>query len=166
LKTWNALYVNSRAEKKIMHALQEKNIEAYVPIRKTLKQWSDRKKWVEEPLIRGYVFVNIEVTDREKVFSVSGIVNFLRFNGKDAIIREKEIEALKRLIELGYSIEAEAIEKNYKPGDVVYINDGPLKGLEGVISKTEFNTKVEVIMSSIGQVIKVQVPAEILLVKK
>ena len=166
MKTWNALYVNARAEKKIMHALQEKNIEAYVPIRKTLKQWSDRKKWVEEPLIRGYVFVNIDKTDREKVFTVSGIVNFLRFNGKDAIIQEKEIEALKRLIELGYSIEAETLQINYKPGDIVLISDGPLKGLEGIINKTEMNTKIEVIMSSIGQVIKVILPAEILVIKK
>ena len=56
-KNWHAIYVASRQEKKVLEALLNKKIEAYLPLIKTLRQWSDRKKLVEFPLMPGYVFV-------------------------------------------------------------------------------------------------------------
>ena len=95
-KKWHALYVASRQEKNAMRLLNEKNIEAYTPVVKTMKQWSDRKKMVELPLLNGYLFVKIAVTESDKVRQTKGVVNFVRSEGKVAIVRDVEIDIERR----------------------------------------------------------------------
>ncbi|MBL7932043.1 MAG: UpxY family transcription antiterminator [Bacteroidia bacterium] len=162
-KVWKAIYVNSRAEKKISEVLQEKHIEAYVPLVKTMRQWSDRKKMVELPLMNGYVFVRIAANEQDKVMQTKGVVNFVRSEGKIAIVRDLEIERLKQLVELGYQLDAEAINRTYKEGDKVKITSGALKGIEGYVVETKENRQIEVLLESIGQCIRVKLPKEILL---
>lgn len=162
-KVWHAIYVSSRAEKKITETLQSKNIEAYVPIIKTMKQWSDRKKMVELPLMNGYVFVKINPSENDKVMQTKGVVNFVRSEGKIAVIRDLEINRLKQLVELGYQLEAEAIHKTYKEGDKIKITSGALKGIEGYIVESKENRQIEVLLESIGQCIRVRLPKELLL---
>jgi len=160
--TWNALYVNSRTEKKVVELLLSKNIEAYVPLVKTLRQWSDRKKMVEFPLLNGYVFVKITPIQQEKVLQTKGVVNFVRSEGKIAIIRDIEIERLKQLVTLGYQLEVSHIKQNYKEGDKVKIISGPLKEVEGYVSVNKDGRFIEVLLESIGQSLKVKLPEEIL----
>jgi transcription antitermination factor NusG len=162
-KNWRALYVNSRAEKKIGENLIAKNIEAYVPVVKTMRQWSDRKKLVELPLMNGYVFVNIEPKDQDKVLQTKGVVSFVKSEGKIAVVREDEIARLKQLVELGYQLEAGGINKTYKEGDKIKITSGALKGIEGYVLESKENRQIEVLLESIGQCIKVKLPKEILL---
>ncbi|MCX8081221.1 MAG: UpxY family transcription antiterminator [Bacteroidia bacterium] len=160
-REWKALYVASRHEKKVHAGILKKGLESYIPLKKTLKQWSDRKKWVEEPLIKGYVFVHVNSKERDMVFGVQGIVNYLRYQGKDAIVRDEEIEALKRLVALGYTIEAEPLNEVRK-GMTVKIMDGPLKGVTATVTKESRNAKVEVELTSLKKLIRVIVPLEIL----
>jgi transcription antitermination factor NusG len=162
-KHWCALYVNSRAEKKIGESLLIKNIEAYVPLIKTMRQWSDRKKMVELPLMNGYVFVKIAPTENDKVMQVRGVVNFVRSEGKIAVIRDFEIDRLKQLVDLGYHLEVEAIHKIYKEGDKVKISSGALKGIEGYVVESKGNRQIEVLLESIGQCIRVKLPKEVLI---
>ena len=121
-KNWHALYVSSRQEKKVFEKLQKKNIESYLPIVKTMKQWSDRKKMVELPLLNGYVFVKIDSTQNDKTLQTPGVVNFVRAEGKIAKVRELEINRLKQLIELGYQLEVNGIKRNFKEGDNINIS--------------------------------------------
>ena len=137
-KKWHAVYVSSRTEKKITDLLNNKGIEAYVPIIKTMRQWSDRKKMVELPLLNGYVFVKINSAENEKVMQTRGVVNFVRSEGKIAVIRDVEIERLKQLVELGYHLEATSINKKYNEGDKIKISSGVLKGIEGFVVKKKF----------------------------
>ena len=162
-KYWHAIYVSSRTEKKISENLQSKLIEAYVPIVKTMRQWSDRKKMVELPLMNGYVFVNITEKEKEAVAQTRGVVNFVRSEGKVAVIREFEINRLKQLVELGYQLEAESISKTYKEGDKVKISSGALKGIEGYVVEGKDSRSIEVLLESIGQCIRVKLPMELLL---
>jgi transcription antitermination factor NusG len=162
LKNWNALYVASRQEKVIFEKLQKKNIIAYLPIIKTMKQWSDRKKIVELPLFNGYVFVYIDSTENEKVLQTKGVVNFVRSEGKIAIVREEEIARLKQLIELGYHLEANSVKRNYKEGDKIRITSGPLKNIEGFVLENKEGRFIELLLESIGQSIRVKLPQEIL----
>lgn len=162
-KHWHAIYVSSRAEKKISETLQSKNIEAYVPIIKTMRQWSDRKKMVELPLMNGYVFVKIVPLENDKVMQTKGVVNFVRSEGKIAVIREVEIDRLKQLVELGYQIEAGAINRTYKEGDKVKISSGALQGIEGYVVESKEDRQIEVLLESIGQCIRVRLPKELLL---
>lgn len=162
VKQWKALYVNSRAEKKVMEMLLAKNIEAYVPIIKTMRQWSDRKKMVEIPLFNGYVFVYIDNNQLDKVLQTRGIVSFVRNGGKIAVVRNEEIERLKQIVMLGYDLEISTISKNYEHGDKIKIKSGPLKNIEGFVLERSEGKLIEIALVSIGQSVKVKLPKEIL----
>ena len=163
IKNWHAVYVSSRTEKKITELLNSKGIEAYVPIVKTMRQWSDRKKMVEMPLLNGYVFVYINSTEKDKVLQTRGVVNYVRSEGKIALIREVEIDRLKQLVQLGYHMEVTGINKKYKEGDKVKISSGVLKGIEGYVVDANENKQIEVLLESIGQCIRVRLPNELLI---
>ncbi len=163
IKNWHALYVSSRAEKKVMETLLAKGIEAYVPLIKTMKQWSDRKKMVEFPLINGYVFANISSKENELVLQTRGVVNFVRIEKKIAVVRTIEIERLKQLVDLGYHMEVNTMKRKYAEGDKVKIHSGALKDLEGFIVKNEHGRFIDIILESIGQSIKVKLPEELLI---
>jgi transcriptional antiterminator RfaH len=158
---WKALYVNSRSEKKVVERLTELGIEAYVPLKKEKKQWSDRKKTVISPLINGYVFVHVNEQQREQVFKAVGVIQYVRFNGSDAIIRAKEIEVLKSVEEKGYYTEAAPLE-NFIIGDRTAIRHGQFKGLIGIVDKSAGREIYTIWLESIGYSLKVNLPAEVL----
>lgn len=158
---WKVIYVSSRAEKKVAERLLSKGIEAYVPIKREMKQWSDRKKMVESPLINGYVFVKPEPLQRDAVLQVQGALQYVRYNGGDAIIRDIEIEALKSIETKGYYVEAQA-GTLFKAGDKAIIQAGPFKGLQGRVTQTLGRTLYTLVISGIDYSLSVQVPAEVL----
>lgn len=161
-RQWYALYVNSRAEKRVMESLIQKNIEAYVPFIKTMKQWSDRKKLIELPLFNGYVFVKTNGFENVKILQTKGVVNFVKHVGKIAEIREIEIKRLKQIVDLGYSIEAGVLSKKYNKGDKIKILSGPLKNIEGFVLNVNNEQFIEVILEKIGYCIKVKLPQGLL----
>lgn len=129
---WYPVYTNARAEKKVFDLLQKKGIECYLPLTRQLKQWSDRKKWVEEPLIKSYIFVRINLQlQQTDVLSTKGITRFLYFSGKVASMPDKQIELLKLM--LSNSEDIEVVEQYIEPGDRVLIKAGPLQGYTGEI---------------------------------
>src|SRR4051812_47027918 len=91
---WYPVYTNPRAEKKAYEALVNKGIEAYLPLQRTLKQWSDRKKWVEEPLIKSYLFVRIAEHAQAEVLMTKGIARFIYFSGRISPMPDRQIEEL------------------------------------------------------------------------
>ena len=105
LPVWKVVYVLPRSEKKVGRILEERGIENYVPIKREKRQWSDRMKWVELPLINGYVFVRPEALQRDEVLQVSGVLHYVRYNGADAVIRDIEMETLKSIASKGYFVE-------------------------------------------------------------
>ena len=158
---WKVVYVSSRAEKKVAERLLSKGIEAYVPIKREMKQWSDRKKMVESPLINGYVFIKPEPLQRDAVLQVQGALQYVRYNGGDAIIRDIEIEALKSIETKGYYVEAQTATL-FKAGDKAIIQAGPFKGLQGTITQSAGKTLYTLVISGIDYSLSVQVPAEVL----
>lgn len=162
-KKWYALYTASRQEKIAGRLLSEKGIECYLPLVKTMRQWSDRKKMVEFPLLNGYLFVRIHPSEKELVLQTRGIVRFVRCEGKDAVVRENEIEGLKQLVELGYHLEAQGIRRQYKEGEKVKITSGALKNIEGYVIENKGERFIDILLESIGQSIRVKLPQELLL---
>jgi transcriptional antiterminator RfaH len=131
-KNWYAVYTKSRAEKKLHAHLCDKSINSFLPLRKELKLWSDRKKWVEEPLLPSYLFVQITATDHFDVLNTPGAVRYISFGGKPAPIPEKQITDLRRLI----GASADSIEVEYahvKRGDHVEVTSGALRGIVGEV---------------------------------
>lgn len=157
---WYAIYVNVKHEKKVVQKLKEKNIEAYSPFIKKLQQWSDRKKWVEFPMLSGYVFVKIDITEKEKVIQCPGVFAFIKFNNVEAKIRDAEIEILKSIQTNGYDVTQ--VVEGLKLLDEVEITQGQLKGLRGTIVQIQNLNYVQIQLESIHQSIKVKLPQDIL----
>jgi transcription antitermination factor NusG len=155
--------VSSRAEKKVSETLLLKGIEVYIPLVKTMRQWSDRKKMVELPLLKGYVFVRITDSENDLVLQNRAVVGFVKSDGKIAAIRDEEIARLRQLVELGYQLEAFALGRELKAGEKVKIASGALRGIVGVIIEDKDQKQLLVLLESIGQCIRVRVPKDILL---
>lgn len=92
---WYVIYTKARFEKKVSEKLALSGVEVYCPLLKTKKKWSDRWKWVEEPLFRSYCFVRLEDSDRDKVLTTNGVVRYLYHCGKPAVVRNEELQLLK-----------------------------------------------------------------------
>jgi len=97
-KIWYAVYTKPRWEKKVAAMLLEKGIENYCPVNKVTRQWSDRKKVVMEPVFKGYVFVKLEDNKKWQVKDVNGILNFVYWLGKPAVIRDEEIDTIRKFL--------------------------------------------------------------------
>lgn len=129
---WFVLYTKPQQELKVLERLQKHNIEAYCPVREELKQWSDRKKIIVVPVIKSYVFVRIDFQNRFKVFDVPGVVRYLFWMGKPAVVYDREIVALKSSLSRPFS--AVSFE-NLTAGKRMTISEGPFKDNEGTIVK-------------------------------
>ena len=141
-KNWLAIYTNSRAEKKVEERLIKEGIEAYCPTYTTVKQWSDRKKKVILPLIPSYVFVKVDIKERQKVLMSQGVLNYVYWQGKPAIIRDKEISILQNQL-------TNRVIPEGKVGDFIQIKDGVFKGLEGTIKEIQ-TSKTIITLESLG----------------
>lgn len=131
VRKWYPVYTHPRAEKKAYQALIDKGIEAYLPLRRQLKQWSDRKKWVEEPFIKSYLFVHITEYEQTETLMTRGISRFIYFGGKVAAMPDRQVDDLRLL--MTSSLELEITEENLSPGEKIIIKAGPLKGMTGEI---------------------------------
>ena len=157
-KKWHVLYTKPRWEKKVNTGLQKKNIESWCPVQQVLKQWSDRKKLIEEPLFKSYVFVNIDDTELQKVLMTDGVLNFVHYLRKPAVISNKEINLIKKyLAETDSSISLSALE-GFKQNDKVVINHGVFMDNEGVVLKAG-RKKIYVELKTLGQLMIVEFPA-------
>jgi transcriptional antiterminator RfaH len=159
-KKWYPVYTQSRAEKKAYQALVAKDIEAYLPLQRKLKQWSDRKKWVEEPLITSYLFVRIEHHQRTEVLMVTGISRFIYFSGEIATMPDRQIEALKLLLASPY--ELEITEEKLLPGEKIEIKAGPLKGVRGEIIEYRSQKQLLIRLGDISHSVIVNVSASLI----
>jgi len=155
---WFALYTKSRAEKKVCEELRQKGIDVYLPVRKELRQWSDRKRWVEMPIINSYIFVRIQMDDYRKVFESKGIVRYVSHKGKAVAIPDHEIEAMKRTVasNLIFNVESSTIRK----GQTITIGSGPLKGITGEVTEVHGTKKFYMNISHIGYTLVVTLDGE------
>ena len=146
-KMWYAVYTKPRWEKKVASLLTRKNIENYCPLNKVQRQWSDRKKIVMEPLFQSYVFVNISHYDQTLVRETSGVLNFVYWLQKPAVIREEEIEVIKRFLNEYHHVQIEKSTVNLN--DKVRIIGGPLMMREGNVLEVK-NKTVKVLLPTMG----------------
>ena len=156
---WYAIRVKSRAEKKVYSDLIEQGIESFLPLQRKLRQWSDRKKWVEIPLISGYVFVFISRKEYEAVLKIYNVVCYVYFEGKAAVIRDQDIHLLKRM--LGQDdVELEITGEELKPGQMVEIIMGPLCGVVGELIDFKGKNKVALRIPPLGYTVLVEAPGK------
>ncbi|MBN2805193.1 MAG: UpxY family transcription antiterminator [Prolixibacteraceae bacterium] len=156
-KYWYAVYTKSRAEKKVQLELEFQGIEHYLPLQSKLRQWSDRKKWVEVPLIPGYIFVQIDRFDYDRVLRTANVVSYVRFEGKAAIIPNEQIDLIRRMLR-DSSLEIEVSMQNFSEGDVVEVMAGPLTGIQGKLVSFKGKKRVAIELEQLNLSLTVTLP--------
>lgn len=153
---WYVVYTQPRNEKKCAVYLTEQNIQFYLPLVKTIRQWSDRKKKVEIPLFPSYMFVFISQKEYYDVLNVPGISRYLFFEGKPATIRQKDIDKIKML--LGADIDIDVTTEKFSQGDEVEITYGPMRGIRGEMVSYKNERKVAIKIQQIDFSLLIHVP--------
>ncbi|MBK7442112.1 MAG: UpxY family transcription antiterminator [Bacteroidetes bacterium] len=156
LPQWHVAYVKSRSEKKVKERLDKMQLEAFLPLMKTVRQWSDRKKTVQAPLFNGYIFVFVTPENLTRVRMVEGVVNFIYQEKKIAVIPQKQIDDIRIFLETGLPVEAQ--QDTFSKGEQVVINFGPLKGCTGELIEIENEKHFIIRIEVINQVLKISVP--------
>ena len=146
---WFVIHTKPRFEKKVEERLLSFGIEAYCPIRKEIRLWSDRKKKVDIPVLPSMVLVRLEEKDVNDVFNINGVVRYMFWLGKRAIVRQQEVDVLKNYLKGNTIINQEIIKFN--PGD--RINIPGFNDEKGVVERISNNT-VWVFLENLGYKIK------------
>lgn len=157
-KHWHPLYTKPRQEFKAEQQIAAVGLEYYLPTVTRLKQWSDRKKKVTEPLFNGYIFVYGVEKDRLIALQQNAIVRSLTFNGKPAYVQDWEIENLKKMLAENREV---TIQNTLKAGTKVRVTEGPFKDVEGIVSYTPNNEReLAVVIDLLKRSVVVYLPPE------
>lgn len=150
---WYVVYTKPKWEKKVAEKLNQIGIECYCPLVTKIKQWSDRKKKVEVPLFNSYIFVQLPDTDRNSVFQVAGVIRYLFWLGKPAVVREEEIEIIKRnILDIDVS---DILVLPYKIGDRIKLETGMFNNQDAIVQEIS-NTHYILVLESLGCVLKMK----------
>jgi len=157
---WYAAYTKSRTEKKVLERLTEKGFEAYLPITRKRHQWSDRLKWVEEPLIKSYIFIRVNESEYYNAINIPGLVCYVTFEGKAAPIPDWQIDTLKMLLNEG--AEMEVSNERFASGQKIIVVSGTLVGMKGEMVEYRGKKKVLVRLGTTGTNILVTINLELI----
>ncbi len=153
---WYAIYTRPRAEKLVYQRLVEVNIESFLPLQKTIRTWSDRKKLIEKPLLSSYVFVKTNYKSFSLIYQTNGVVKFISFEGQPVSIPQKQIDNLKLII--NSDAEVEVTSEKFAPGDNVEVVNGSLIGLTGELVKIGSHNRVIVRIDRLDQNLILKIP--------
>ena len=145
-KKWFVVYTKPQQELKVAGQLSAMGITNYCPTVTLIKQYSDRKKKVTRPLLSSYVMVQLDYKERNKVFACNGIVRYLFFLGKPAVVPANQINLMQDYLNGVYN---DFKVTTLSVGDSHTITDGPFSGVTGKVVETN-NTKVKLELTSLG----------------
>ncbi len=148
-KKWLVLKTKANAEKKVAERLAMKGIEVYLPLYTTMKQWSDRKKKIQKPLISSTVFIRVEEKERELLWNVVGVSGMLYYLGKPSVVRDEEIVILQQMLQEGV-YESVELSPSLIEGQEVEITGGDFKGLRGIVLEEVNAQKVVIALQGLG----------------
>ncbi|MDV7140191.1 UpxY family transcription antiterminator [Maribacter sp. TH_r10] len=151
---WYVLYVKPKSEKKVAETLRTMGVEVYCPLVKEIRKWSDRKKTVESPLFKSYVFVRLKDRERQMVFGVHGVVRYLFWLGKPAIVKDEEIRAIEQWLN-DDAVENITLTKLI-PGDELYLKNGILKDHKAIIHEVG-KKRIRLIIPGLGMVLNAKI---------
>ncbi len=152
---WYAVYTRSRFEKKLYHDLQKAKIQAFLPMIKEKRKWSDRLKTILMPLLPSYVFVKMPQKNLQQIYYYPGVVRLVSFEGKPCEIREEEMRLLEKIVASG--IQVQSTTSSCVKGDAVRVMRGPLAGWEGRVDRLNGQSRVVFNFECLQQAISVEV---------
>ncbi|MFT3675237.1 MAG: UpxY family transcription antiterminator [Chitinophagaceae bacterium] len=156
-KQWYALYTRPKWEKRVTETLEKKKLEVYCPMNRVPRHWGERKKALMEPLFQSLIFVYASESDQERICETDGVINFIHWLNKPAIIRQEEIDTIRKFLnEYDFvSLEKAAVNLSEK----VRIINGPLMMWEGQIVQVRTNV-VKIMLPSLGYALVAEIREE------
>ena len=151
MESWHVIYTKPRAEKKVEERLNNFGIKAYCPVKQEIKQWSDRKKRILVPVLPSMVLVNIDEKERNKVFDIPGVVRYMFWLKKHAIVKDGEVASLKSLLSQNNIISQNT--ETLKVGENISVPG--FENLSAIIKKIS-NNQIWVVLKKLGYVIKLK----------
>ena len=146
ISRWYAAYTYPRHEKFVSKQLEDRGIESFLPVYRSVRRWKDRRKEIELVLFPSYVFVRIPLADRFRVLGLPGLVRLVSFNGQPASLPEREIEGLRNGLEGGLFAEPHPY---LQVGRRVRVSRGPMAGLEGVLIRKKDKFRIVILLEAI-----------------
>ena len=156
-KQWIVVRAKPRSEKVAYKELVSKNIEAYLPLLKERRKWSDRKKWVEFPLFSSYLFARIDIKDSIFVLQTQGVNTIIKFGEKIAVVQDDVIKAMRLAIEGGYQLEP---TEYFVEGNLVEVIAGPMKGVSGIVARLKGQSRLIIKIDAIQQALSIQIESK------
>ncbi len=150
---WYVVYTKPKWEKKVAEQLRDKGVECYCPLITQVRQWSDRKKKVEVPLFNSYVFVQLPDSERNAVFQSVGVVRYLFWLGKPAIVRDEEINIIKKWLDPSKGNDISVL--SFQIGDSIQLDSGPFSNQKAIVQEVT-NTHYVLVLESLGCVLKMK----------
>jgi transcription antitermination factor NusG len=144
---WYAVYTKPRWEKKVAESLTKRKFDTYCPLNTVVRQWSDRKKKISEPLFTSYVFVRAIENQHTELKQINGIINLVYWLNKPAVIKDREIEVMRDFLEEYKNVRLE--KTNVNVNDMVRVIRGPLMEYEGNVISIKSNS-VKIVLPSLG----------------
>ena len=148
---WYATHVYSRHEKQVVSQLQERNVDCFLPVYRSVRRWKDRRKELDLALFPGYVFVHMDLKDRLRVLQLPSVVRFVSFGGHPAPLPDSEIEALSNGLASGIRAEPHPY---LKVGQRVRVRSGPMVGAQGILVRRKDRFRlvlsIDLIMRSVA----------------
>lgn len=156
---WRVFYTKPRSEKKVAERLGAAGHEVLLPMRTTIRQWSDRKQKVEVPLFPSYLFAHVDERGRLDVLQDEAVVKTVHFGGRLATVSAGEIQLLRSLLETPERVEAVAREA-FPVGAEVYVVNGPLAGVRGRVTGHPKKLYLTVEVEVVQQVVRIELPTD------
>ncbi|MEN5197006.1 UpxY family transcription antiterminator [Sphingobacterium faecium] len=150
---WYVIYTFASYEKKVERLLKKKNIDCFLPLRREVRQWSDRKKIICTPLFPNYIFVYSNTSERFDLLQIHGVSKFVSFEGKPVCISDEEINIIRMMSSADLVVE----KKFVKQGDWIKVIHGPFRGLEGIVFEHRGKTRFGVRIESINQLLSIEI---------
>lgn len=144
---WFVLYTKSKFEKKVATHLSKLNYEVYCPMKTRDSKYYGKSKPVEEPLFKSYVFVKHNKGPKTEVLMAPGVVQYLYWLGKPAIVRQEEIDVIENWLSKGYV--DECLITSISAGDRIQIKNGVFKGKDGIVKEIGKGS-VKIILQELG----------------
>jgi len=147
---WFVLVIKTNREKQVAEVLEKHGFEIYCPVKKEIRQWSDRKKKVDVPIFQNYLFVRLKEADRDTVFIISYIKKYLYWLGKPAVVRDEEIEIIRKWMS-DTSI-LNVTPSHLQKGKLITIEKGAFKDKEATIQEVRKN-ELKLVLNGLGIVL-------------
>jgi len=154
---WYALRIQSRLASLASTTLRGKGYQEFLPLYRSRRRWSDRTKELELPLFPGYLFCRFDVSDRLPILTTPGVIGIVGIGKTPAPVDLDEIEAVRAILRSGLAAQP---WPSLAVGSKVYIERGPLAGLEGIITNTDKVYRLIVSVSLLQRSVAVEIDRE------